>query len=175
MDLLKNAIRFTAIDRPGKGIVGCTYSHLEVLKTAKANNYKNVLILEDDFIFIVDKTTMECELQEFFNHNIDYDVCMISYHIQKSEPTIYPFLEKVVEGQTASGYIVNHTFYDKLIELYEWAAPILDETMQHWIYANDQVWKKLQPTSNWYHLKRRIGKQSSGHSDNSDMYIEYNF
>jgi GR25 family glycosyltransferase involved in LPS biosynthesis len=50
--------RFNAISH-SKGIVGCGYSHLEVLKLAKSRNYKNVLIFEDDFklIIIVDITT----------------------------------------------------------------------------------------------------------------------
>ena len=174
MDLYDKAERFQAIDRPKKGIVGCTYSHLAVLKYAKENNWKNVLILEDDFTFLVDKETFETKLQEFFNANIPYDVCMISYHIQREEATNYPFLKKVIEAQTASGYIVHQDFYDKIIELYEYAAPILDKHMQHWIYANDQIWKRLQPQANWYALETRCGKQRSGYSDNSDKFMEYN-
>ena len=34
---------------PPRGIVGCTKSHLAVLKLAKERKYKNVLIFEDDF------------------------------------------------------------------------------------------------------------------------------
>jgi len=174
MDLYDKAERFQAIDRPKKGIVGCTYSHLAVLKYAKKNNWKNVLILEDDFTFIIDKPTFETKLQQFFDANIPYDVCMISYHIQQEQPTEYPFLKKIIEAQTASGYIVHQDFYDQIIELYEYAAPILDETMQHWIYANDQIWKRLQPKANWYALETRCGKQRSGYSDNSDKFMEYN-
>lgn len=173
-NLYDKAERFSAIDRPGKGIVGCTYSHLEVLKYAKEKQWKNVLILEDDFTFLISKDDFERELEQFFNANIDYNVCMISYHIQKSTPTEYPFITKVIEAQTASGYIVNENFYDKIIELYEYAAPLLDQTMQHWIYANDQVWKRIQPDSNWYALTTRCGKQRSGYSDNSDKFMEYN-
>jgi len=166
--------RFSAIDRPGKGIVGCTYSHLAVFKYAKEQGYKNVLILEDDFTFLISKEEFENELTQFFEANIPYDVCMISYHLQKSETTEYPFLKKVLDAQTASGYIVNERFYDTLIELFEYAAPILDNTMQHWIYANDQIWKRLQPDNDWYCFTTRFGKQRSGYSDNSDKFMEYN-
>lgn len=172
MGLMEKSIRFEAIDRPGKGIVGCIYSHLGCLKYAREQNWKNVLILEDDFTFIVDKETFENRLTEFFDTGISYDVCMLSYVLQQSRPTEYPFLSKVVEAQTASGYIVHQKFYDTLIDLYELFTPILDETMQHWLYANDQIWKKLQPTSEWYCLDR-CGKQCPGYSDNAQCYFDY--
>lgn len=70
MGLMEKSIRFEAIDRPGKGIVGCTYSHLGCLKYAREQNWKNVLILEDDFTFIVDKETFENRLTEFFDTGI---------------------------------------------------------------------------------------------------------
>lgn len=173
-DLLENAERFPAIYTPGRGILGCTQSHLTVIKMAKERNYKNVLILEDDFYFIVSKPEFENELTQFFDANIEYDICMISYNLQRSEPTEYPFLLKVLEAQTASGYIVNNSFYDKMIELYEWAIPLLDQTMEHWNYANDQSWKRLQPNSKWFCLTNRCGKQRAGYSDNSDKFEEYN-
>ena len=43
MGLMDKSIRFEAIDRPGKGIVGCTYSHLECLKYARDQKWKNVV------------------------------------------------------------------------------------------------------------------------------------
>ena len=167
--------RFKAIDYPehGKGIVGCTYSHLAVLKLAKERKYKNVLILEDDFTFVVSKEEFENQLTQFFEQNIQFDVCMISYSISKSESTEYSFVNRVIEGQTASGYIVNEHYYDAIIDLYEWAAPLLDETLHHWIYANDQVWKRLQEKDMWYYFKTRLGKQRPSYSDNSNQFFDY--
>ena len=52
--------------------------------------------------------------------------------------------------------------------------PLLISTKQHWHYANDVVWQKYQLEDNWYCFKTRIGKQSSGYSDNSNSYCEYN-
>ena len=60
------AERFNAISH-SKGIVGCGYSHLEVLKLAKSRGYKNILILEDDFVFLVTKNELEKELSRFFD------------------------------------------------------------------------------------------------------------
>jgi len=171
-NLLDKAERFQAFYTPDQGILGCTQSHLAVIKLAKERNYPNVLILEDDFYFIISKDEFEHELNEFFNNNIIFDVCMISYHLQQSQPTPYPFIQKVIEGQTASGYIVHNSFYDKIINLYEEAIPLLQQTGEHWHYANDQVWKRLQPNANWYALTTRCGRQRPGFSDNSGQYQE---
>lgn len=165
--------RIAAFHTPGQGILGCTMSHLQAIKLAKECNYSNVLILEDDFQFTVSKEEFENQLQLFFENNIEYDVCMISYLLQRSETTKFSFLTKVMEAQTASGYIIHSAFYDKMIQLYEWAVPLLAQTNQHWNYANDQCWKKLQPTANWYCFTNRCGKQRPGYSDNSERYNDY--
>lgn len=159
--------RYSAIHTPEAGIVGCGYSHLNVLKLAKERGYKNVLILEDDFEFVVSKETVENKFQQFFDANIAYDVLLISHIIQKSEEVPeYPFLRKIIDGQTASGYLVNQSYYDVLIGLYEWAIPLLESTGEHWTYANDLVWKRLQPNGHWFYFTERLGVQRLSYSDN---------
>jgi glycosyl transferase family 25 len=169
-NLYDQAERFPAIETPHLGILGCTASHLVVLKMARERQYPYVLILEDDFYFTIPPEEFQDNLQHFFNTVPDFDVCMISYHIQQSQPTEDPSILKIIEAQTASGYIVNQTFYDKIIDLYEEAVPLLRDTQQHWHYANDQVWKRLQPNANWFALHPRCGKQRDGFSDNSGQY-----
>ncbi len=170
---LKKYERFNAIEKD-LGPLGCCISHLEVLKLAKRNNYKNVLIMEDDFIFIVDKHTLEDRLNNFFCLEIPYDVCMLSYYIIQSEETRYGGIRRVKEATTASGYIVNNHYFDKLINLLETARDNLEKTGQHWIYTNDRAWKNLQETDNWFYLEPRIGKQREGYSDNAKCYIQGN-
>jgi glycosyl transferase family 25 len=172
-NLIENAERIKAVYTPGQGILGCTMSHLNALKLAKERNYINVLILEDDFEFTITKEEFDNQLTTLFEQGPEFDVCMISFNIQQSNPTEYPFLQKVIEAQTASGYIVNSRFYDQLINLYEWAIPLLEQTREHWNYANDQCWKRLQPTSNWYAFTTRCGKQRPGYSDNSGQFESY--
>lgn len=172
-DLEDKTERFPAIYH-SSGIVGCGNSHLNVLKLARDRKYKNILILEDDFYFVVSKEEFESNLKLFFDNVKDYDVCMISYYANRTEEVKeYPFLLKVVEAQTASGYLVNERYYDSLIELYEKAMPLLESTGRHWIYANDQIWKQLQVVDKWYCFKTRLGKQRAGFSDNSQNYCEY--
>jgi GR25 family glycosyltransferase involved in LPS biosynthesis len=170
-----HAERYAAIYTPHSGIVGCGYSHLNVLKMARDLGVRNVLILEDDFEFVVEKDIFEKELSQFFESGIEYDVLMISYIVQKGEEVEgYPFIRKVIDGQTASGYIVNRHYLDTLIRLYEWAIPLLEQTNEHWKYANDLVWKRLQPNDNWYYTTNKLGKQRSGYSDNKMCYMTMN-
>ena len=168
-----NYERFEAISTPDFGIYGCGLSHLAVLKIAKERNYKNILILEDDFEFLVSKKVFEDNLKTFFESNIDYNVCMLSYNLH--EHTICEDLNvnKVLFAKTASGYIVNSNYYDKLINLYEWCMLLLLSTKKHWLYANDIVWKKYQKNDNWYYLKIRIGKQRASYSDISNKFTDY--
>jgi GR25 family glycosyltransferase involved in LPS biosynthesis len=169
--------RFNAFDRPGQGIVGCGYSHLAVLKMARERKYQNVLIFEDDFRFVVSPEDFKKQITLFFESSLSqkYDVCMVGYNLREhAECPEFPFVHRVQYAQTASGYIVNARYYDALIELYEWAIPLLEKTGQHWIYANDVVWKDLQMSDRWYCFTERIGRQLNGFSDNAGCYIEYN-
>lgn len=48
MKLVKlSATRFNAIKHP-IGAIGCSMSHLELIKMAKANKWDHILIMEDD-------------------------------------------------------------------------------------------------------------------------------
>lgn len=166
------AERYSAIHTPHAGIVGCGYSHLNVLKLAKERGYKNVLILEDDFEFVVPREEFETTLAQFFETTPEYDVCMLAYIVQQSEEIPgNSLIGKVLNGQTASGYIVNGPYLDVLIGLYEWAIPLLEQTNEHWNYANDHVWKRLQPKDNWVYMLKRLGKQRDSYSDNKMCYV----
>ena len=165
--------RFNAIQTI-TGCVGCTLSHIQVLKLAKERGYKNVLVLEDDFMFLVDKHELESNLEQFFELNIPYDVCMLSYNLIQSESVAnVSCVGKVLEAQAASGYLVNSAYYDTLIELWESAVVQLEKTGEHWLYTCDQIWKTLQKKDNWYYFRTRLGKQRPSWSDLGNRFMDY--
>jgi hypothetical protein len=164
--------RFSAI-RGNPGLVGCGYSHLAVLKLARDRGYESVLIFEDDFQFLVDKTSFWSLMNEVQKEAASYDVIMLGYNIQHSEP-YSDHLLKIMEAQTASAYFVHSRMYNHLIALYEMAIPELQREYKHWIYANDQIWKRLQPSSDWFATKIRVGKQRASYSDNAESWTDYN-
>lgn len=158
--------RFNAISNPDFGIVGCTQSHLEIFKMAKEKGYKNILIFEDDFKFIVSKKLFEEQIELLYNSQLKFDICMLGYRLLKTKPCHeFPFLQKAIDVDTTSGYIINESMYDKLIDLYSWTLPLLIDTKKHWIYALDQIWKLLQSISKWYVFNTRIGIQRPSYSD----------
>ena len=170
--LRRQTERFDAIlKKPGP--FGCGYSHIAVLKIAKERGYKNVLILEDDFTFVVDKETLETQCKLFFENVKTYDMCLFGYNTIKSEDCEFPFLQKVLNSQTTSGYLIHENYYDTLIDNFENAMTNLKKGYQHWLYSIDQYWKILQPVGVWYQFKTRIGKQRPSYSDISESIVNY--
>jgi GR25 family glycosyltransferase involved in LPS biosynthesis len=160
------------------GIIGCTRSHLEIFKLAKSRGYEYTMILEDDFEFLVSKEEFDKELNQLFDEKnpLKFDVCMLSYKlVVYDECPETPFVKRVKEAQTASGYIVHGSYLDTLIQLFETTLPLLEKTGQHWLYANDQCWKILQENDLWYAFSKRLGKQIDGYSDNAGKFMSYDF
>ena len=109
--------RFSAIP-DDFGIVGCTKSHQAVFKLAKERGYKNVLIFEDDFEFLVTpEEFQETVRQIFLGGSGPGDVCMFSYNVNQMEETDNPYKIRILEASTASCYVVMGHYYDRLIEI----------------------------------------------------------
>jgi len=161
--------RFKALEHPYAPI-GCTASHLAVLILARQRGYESVMIFEDDFEFLVSKEEWERLIKCLPE---SYDVVMLSYNTYKLEPHDDTF-ERVLETQTASGYIVHSRFYNTLIHrLAEGLYMFMEHPEAHWLYINDQYWKALQPVSEWYQFKTRIGRQRAGFSDLAENFVDY--
>ena len=164
-----DAERFRAIEHVFPAI-GCTSSHVDVLKLARERGYESVMIFEDDFMFTVSKEDWESLINKLPS---SYDVVMMSYNIILAYPYDDTF-DSVFEAQTASGYIVHSRFYDRLIDRLEEGLKLFIESPDlHWIYINDQYWKALQPCSEWYAFKTRIGVQRPGFSDLAGNFVNY--
>lgn len=172
-ELLKLGIegeRFAAIPREPGGI-GCTQSHIAVLKLARDRNYPNVLIFEDDFESLVTKEVWD---ETISNIPEIYDVVMLAYNLQSVEPFNHVF-GKILETQSAPGYIVHSSYYDTLIARLEEGLALYEQYPEHhWLYINDQYWKPLQPVGNWYYSLVRLGWQRAGYSDLSKTFVDHN-
>lgn len=163
--------RFPAI-RTYPGLSGCSQSHLNVLKLARERNYPSVMVFEDDFEFLISKEEFHSIINSLPD---DYDVVMLSYNLNKSEPYNELF-GKVIDVQTASGYIVHSKMYDRLIAVWEEGLVLLQKYDPHAfdsVYLNDQYWKRLQPVSNWYYSMKRVGQQRASWSNLYEKPVEY--
>jgi glycosyl transferase, family 25 len=152
--------RFEAVDNRTNGI-GCSLSHLAVLKLAKARGYKNYLVFEDDFSLLV---SPEEFWQAMSVMNKPYDVLLLAHCLKESEP-FSDRLVKVKKSVSTGAFIVNESMYDKLIAVWEEAAAKLMATGRHWEYACDQSWCTLQAEAAWYAFVPKLGKQRPSWSD----------
>ena len=164
------AERIAAIEHEN-GLYGCGLSHLAVLKMARDQGWNRVLILEDDIQFEVSSSQVEDSIGRLFSEGPAFDVCMLDVNLQRFEASQHDWLTRVLYAHCAGAYIVNQHYYTTLIDLYEWALPLLLETGMHWVYANDAVWGSLQEKDRWYTFQTRLCKQMAGYSDTKNMVI----
>ena len=170
---MNKIVRFSAIE-DNYGAIGCSKSHLEILKLAQKNKYRNVLIFEDDFEFLVSKEEFYNNLNKFFkNYKDNFDFCYLQYNLLESEEkdNIVGYARKTFGG---AGYIINNRILKKFIEILEKAIDNFIKTHNHQLYAIDTCWHPLQKSSESFYFKKRIGKQRASYSDIEKSFVDYN-
>jgi hypothetical protein len=174
LNLPKDKIkRISGVYLKDKGHVGCSKSHILAMEDFIANNYRNCIVFEDDFMFVQPVSTVVEMLNKM--ESIPFDVCMLSANERKTKQTEFPFLKKVVECWTASGYMVNQSFAPQLLSNFKDGCKMLEENYRDEAkYCIDQYWKRLQPFSKWYLFEPKLGKQRPSYSDISQKDVEYN-
>lgn len=100
------------------GNIGCYQSHISALNMAIENNYKNVLILEDDFNFSYEKEKINKIFSDFFEiFKNKWCVFQLvwgpSKNVLKLGGTNFYKCEK---GGCTGGYLVNSIFYETMMK-----------------------------------------------------------
>lgn len=160
-----HATRFPAIqDNPPA--IGCTKSHLNILRLAMEDNVKNILILEDDFEFDCDRATLDERLNFFLDNFPKYDVVMLTYGGLEGSPTPLGGIGKIKAAYNSAGYLVSGHYLPRLIANLEGSLDLQKrERGAHWKWAIDQFWKSLQATDEWFFFHPPLGYQRGGYSD----------
>jgi predicted O-methyltransferase YrrM len=144
------------------GTYGCGFSHIQVLKTALERGYQNICVMEDDFLFDVDRATLDYYFEYFFTEfKQSWDVIMITYALDDQEECDDPIVGRVRMSHNAAGYIVNQHYIQTLIDTLEEGHRNLMMTDVHWLYANDAYWINLQQKDRWFYFKQKLGHQST--------------
>jgi glycosyl transferase family 25 len=157
------------------GAIGCYYSHIKCINFLIDNNFKNGLILEDDFTFKKNILTIKSIniLNKYLENKFNYDIIMISGNILICNQ-YDNFLDKCINVQTTSGYLIHYEFYEKILKNYKEGLLKLESNPNDKTkYAIDIYWKILQPNSKWYILKNLIGYQYISYSDIENKIVEY--
>jgi glycosyl transferase family 25 len=170
--------RIQAVHTPGRGHIGCLLSHIKTLEIFLESSVSNCIIFEDDY--------MPLQVEGFWNHfselfssGKEFDLVMCSYNVLKSDETDVPFLRKVHESFTTSGYLITRNLAKVLMEHWKETVRLaLEEEertrMKTHTYTADVSWQKLMPHYKWYCFYPRIGIQRASFSDLQGHYTNYN-
>lgn len=159
-----NADRFNAI-KMGNGAIGCSMSHLKIIENAKANNWEHVLIVEDDILF-TDPNLFIQQFNKFLSNNKSFDVALIAGNNLPPYIKIDDYCVKVSRCQTTTGYLVQQHYYDILITNYkEGILKLMKDPANHFLYAIDKYWFKLQDNHNWFLITPLTVTQREDYSD----------
>ncbi len=155
--------------------VGCLMSHLSVLKLARARNYPQVCVFEDDFEFLVSKEEYAAIIGKIPS---DADVVMLGWYLFDTAPYDATF-GKVLKATTTSGYIMRRQFYDTAIQTLEEGLRLFQEHIREIDaiskYSIDQYWCRIQPSAKWLYSLRRVGRQRAGFSDLMGAQVAYDY
>jgi len=154
--------------------MGLYESHLKCLEHFESCNFKNCLILEDNFVFKKEKDETNDIISNFFQQNLSWDVLMLSGIEQQIYPSNIKGLNKVINVQKTSGYAVNLHFLPTLKSNYIEGYQLLKQTLDSNKYAIDQYWKNIQPYCNWYIFENKLGFEiddCSGKNEDHNLFI----
>lgn len=162
--------RIEAVSTPNIGVLGCAYSHIKTITSFLESSSKYCMIFEDDFLFTVDKHYCSFLLKHLFKTNSTFDIVMMGGKIMKEESISNPFLYRVLDAQTTSGYILSRKFASILKQNLEEGVSFLEKwyaehkSPKH-EYCLDIYWKGLQPESEWFVFHPKLGIQRESYSD----------
>jgi GR25 family glycosyltransferase involved in LPS biosynthesis len=166
---LDKITRFPAAPYKDCPVSGCLLSHTTVLEMAYDEGCNNVLILEDDFVFIDDVQKVTKDIDSFFEMKMDWDVLMLTTCSPEVAEKTNTLVSKISSSGNAAAYLVNRSMMLELSALFKANLENLVNTKHHWIYANDVLWKSLMPSSNWFMFNHYLGYQHEGYSDLSHV------
>lgn len=157
--------RFPAIKNV-QGAIGCTFSHIRVLKMAMDQGWSNYLVVEDDFVWKNQEVSTPT-LERLMNN--PFDVILLG----GTAVQYYPNTLRLHSGQTTTAYIVAACYYEKLMQNFKEGLAGLLRTGSKPLYAIDMYWKRLQPADRWFVVVPGLCTQRPDVSDIEGRVVDY--
>lgn len=152
--------------RISNGCVGLILSNIEIIKEAKNNNYKSILILEDDCHF----TNEVLNINSYFDAlPDDWDMLYVGGNHNTHMGYLPPkqINEKIVKLHntfTTHFVAINQNMYDVILKrLSKFSNPI------------DVIYTEIQKSYNVYSTSKAIAKQLNGYSDIENRVVNYDW
>ena len=144
------------------GEFGLIKTHIEILKIAKENNYKNILIFEDDVELCDDFSD---KFNEYYNQiPKEWDFLYFGGNHLGSINQISQNIFRLSYTFTTHAFAINNNLYDELMLLLKSASKQVDV-----IYA------ELHSKYNSYTIKPTMAWQRSDYSDIQGGIMNYDF
>jgi len=154
--------RFDAI-KMQNGAVGCTMSHIAVLKRAIEQGWTSYIVVEDDMQWM----NFSNAYQNLSCCHSLYDVVILGGSVPQFEQ------DKLVYCQTTTGYLVNKEYYHTLLDNFQRGLHNLLATGKKPLFAIDMYWNHLIRNDNWTLLRPCLVSQKPGFSDIEGYHVNY--
>ena len=158
--------RFSAI-KNDFGALGCTMSHIGVLEMAQANQWKNVLVVEDDLMWYSDFDQNYTTLERLVKN--DYDAIVLA----TTRAEWYLNSLKLITSRTTSCYLVRSQYYDTLLSNFRESRDLLKVSKDKGNHAIDMYWMRIQSKDKWFIVIPSLGHQRPGYSDIEQKLVDY--
>lgn len=152
------------------GALGCAMAHKNALNYGKDLN-KNLVIIEDDAEFLIDKKNFIFLINKFLN-NKSYDVMALGNNpIFKIK--INSFFSISTSIHSTSCYVVRRNIINDLINIYSQSIKELENGNDKEISAIDVIWQNYQKKSVFIIPNRKIVLQRASYSDIEKTFVNY--
>lgn len=160
--------------------IGCTLSHYYILKEAQKNNYSNIMVLEDDFLFLKDKEYINEEINKstselpkdwdifyfgaFFVKGYDYNpVENYSQNLIKAKTCFCT--HAICYSNKAINKILKHLKLETELEVLNFNK---EYQVIDWYYV-----REMQENSECFASKNLLCVQTEGYSDIEKRHFNY--
>jgi len=162
---ITNYTRFSGV-KMEDGRSGCRESHINIIKDAKINDYKKILIFEDDFVFVNKDQNLISNILEQIS-KIGYDLFYLGATVEPNYGRFQIVSENIVRTNfafTTHAYSVSSRLYDLILSEAPF-HPIIDVYYQ----------QRIVSRGNSYIANPMICLQRNTYSDVEKKEIDYSW
>lgn len=174
------------------GYCGNCLSQIAALNLAIEKGYDNVLICEDDIVFVPDLSDVSVLLEAFFSSfKNNWDVLILGGARHQEKKTSLPFITKASIVYHSNCFLVHANYFQRLLDFFVWTYEnFLSKRLlfKHKIDVQpvkgspfivdvnpDTAWCKLQQIDNWYCFNPYVVRQKQEKSSISQIVAGYRF
>jgi len=162
------------------GHIGCGLSHYNIIKEAKLKNYSNILVLEDDFIFLKEPDEFNIKLKKSLDElPSDWDLFYLGANFVKGydyEPT-ERYSNNLIKVNT--GFCLHSVSYssrgmDKILKSFKLNSELdILYFFEEYESIDWYLVREFQHENNCFASDELLSSQGAGFSDIECQYLNY--